>query len=104
VTANAAKATHPGAGGISHGGSERRNPEHGVLYRALQDHLETFLAAAAADSDDGAGVPKFVEKEVRAFLSCGVLSKGFARFACTGCDASGWWRKVGTRRLADSRR
>lgn len=83
----AAKAVHRGAPGVGHGGAqyERRNPERGVLYRALQDHLETFLAAAAAESDDGAGVPKFVEKEMRAFLSCGVLSKGFARFACSDC-------------------
>jgi hypothetical protein len=63
---------------------ERRNPEDGVLDKVLQPHLETFLKQAA-ESHDGAGLPRFVEKELRAFLKCGVLAHGFCRFVCADC-------------------
>jgi hypothetical protein len=37
---------------------ERRTPEQGVLFGVLREHLERFLAqAAAATSDETAGVP-----------------------------------------------
>ena len=38
-----------------------------LVYRVLQEHLETFLA------QDDRGVPRFVERELRAVLKCGVL-------------------------------
>ena len=60
------------------------NPEAGVLYRVLQQHLATFLNDAS-QTQDGAGLPKFVEKELQAFLKCGVLAHGFSRFRCTDC-------------------
>jgi hypothetical protein len=63
---------------------EPRNPEDGVLYKVLQQHLETFLKQAA-EAHDGAGLPRFVEKELRAFLRCGVLAHGFCRFVCADC-------------------
>jgi hypothetical protein len=31
-------------------------------------------------------VPRFVEKELRAFLKCGVLAHGFCRFRCSDCS------------------
>ena len=34
---------------------------------------------------DGGSLPHFVEREFRDFLSCGVLSRGFARVRCDGC-------------------
>ena len=64
---------------------ERRKPEDGVLYRVLQEHLATFLNDAAV-ANDGTGVPRFVEKELRAFLKCGVLAHGFCRFRCADCS------------------
>jgi len=30
-------------------------------------------------------VPAFVERELREFLTCGVMARGFARFRCDGC-------------------
>ncbi|MFN8642293.1 MAG: transposase zinc-binding domain-containing protein [Candidatus Binatia bacterium] len=30
-------------------------------------------------------MPRFVEKELRAFLGCGAMANGFARFRCGGC-------------------
>ncbi|MBX3028226.1 transposase [bacterium] len=62
----------------------RRHPERGVLQRVVLEHLETFLAEARARGG-GAGLPRFIEKELRAFLSCGVMASGFARFRCGGC-------------------
>jgi hypothetical protein len=34
---------------------------------------------------EGAGLPRFVEKELQAFLKCGVLAHGFSRFRCSDC-------------------
>jgi hypothetical protein len=53
-----------------------RRPEEGVLHQVLREHLESFLAEARAR--DGEGLPAFVERELREFLSCGVLARGFA--------------------------
>ena len=52
----------------------------------MHDHLETFLAEARARSD-GDGLPRFVERELREFLTCGQLARGFARFRCDDCRA-----------------
>jgi Transposase zinc-binding domain len=89
----ATRPVHDHVGRPRHGSAsyERSTPEQGVLYKVLQEHLETFLADAA-EAHDGAGVPKFVEKELRAFLSCGVLARGFAHCRCTDC---GFERIVG---------
>src|SRR5437867_8991338 len=61
-----------------------RNAEQGVLYRVIDEHLETFLDAAAQHAD-GHRLPKFVEQEFRDFLTCGVLEHGFARLRCMEC-------------------
>jgi len=63
---------------------EPRVAEATVLHHVVRTHLEPFLAAAAA-ATDGAGVPRFVEAEFRAFLGCGLLTRGFARVRCDDC-------------------
>jgi hypothetical protein len=50
----------------------------------VREHLETFLAEACARAGS-AGLPRLVEKELRAFLGCGAMASGFARFRCGGC-------------------
>jgi hypothetical protein len=45
-----------------------------VLYKTIHAHLETFLSHAA-QAHDGSGVPRFVEKELRAFLKSCRLAK-----------------------------
>ena len=75
---------HVGRPRVGNTGYARRNPEHSVLYKVVQEQLETFLAQAA-ETHDPAGVPKFVENELRAFLDCGVLARGFARWHCGSC-------------------
>jgi len=89
--------------GSAGGGLEyrRRNPESTVLYRVLQEHLETFLARIESDQGQPSW-PEFVKRELRAYLSCGVLCRGFCRIRCdhccndhTGCSALGLQRVLG---------
>ena len=63
---------------------EPRCPAQGALYQIVRDHFETFRAHAAS-LRDGEGLPRFVEQEFRAFLHCGCLAGGFARFRCDDC-------------------
>ncbi|MHC4514632.1 MAG: transposase, partial [Planctomycetota bacterium] len=55
-------------------------------------HLETFLHESDVRShsgDRGAGLPAFVQRELREYLSCGILCRGFARVHCTDCGKDG---------------
>jgi hypothetical protein len=61
-----------------------RDAEHTVLHQVIREHLEPFLRAAA-EAGEGVGLPRFVEREFREFLTCGVFEHGFARFRCDGC-------------------
>ena len=54
----------------------RRRPEESVLYAVVQAQLETFLARAQARERP---VPRFVERELRGFLRCGILADCFVR-------------------------
>ena len=58
--------------------------EDPVLHRVVRENLETFLREVA-DRSDGGGLPRFVEREFREFLTCGALSRGFARVRCESC-------------------
>ena len=55
-----------------------------MLHLVIRQHLEDFLRAAA-DRADGTGLPEFVAREFREFLTCGVLAHGFARVRCRSC-------------------
>ena len=63
---------------------ERRRPEETLLYQVVQGHVETFLELAR-DPATGAGLPKYVERELRAYLDCGIPAAGFARIRCPNC-------------------
>src|SRR5207247_727590 len=56
-------------------------PRSTVLHRVVRENLETFCSEAA-DRTDGGGLPRFVEREFREFLTCGALGRGFARVRC----------------------
>ena len=60
-----------------------RAAEHTVLYRVVREHLDDFLRAAA--SGESCGLPPFIEREFRGFLTCGILAHGFVRLRCEGC-------------------
>ncbi|MFM7298751.1 MAG: transposase zinc-binding domain-containing protein, partial [Planctomycetota bacterium] len=62
-----------------------RDPSKSALHAILRDHLETFLAER---EEAGAPLPRFVTKELRAALSCGVLRNGCAHYRCDGCGLS----------------
>jgi hypothetical protein len=88
---------------------QRRKPEDTVLYRVVQHNLETFLASAR---EQGRVVPRFVERELRAFLDCGLLCRGFLRVRCDdcgrerlvaySCKCRGFCPSCGARRMADT--
>ena len=65
-----------------------RRPETTVLYGVVQHHVETWLRNARLQDR---AVPRFVERELRAFLDCGIRDNGFLRLHC---DAYGLDRVV----------
>jgi hypothetical protein len=87
-----------------------RDAEHTVLHQVIAEHLEVFLRAVA-EAGDGAGLPQFVEREFREFLTCGVFEHGVARFRCEGCGREhlvpfsckgrGWCPSCGGRRMTE---
>ncbi|MBZ5498138.1 MAG: transposase [Acidobacteriia bacterium] len=86
-----------------------RNPEKTVLYNVVVRYLETFLAR---QRERDKVVPHFVEQELRAFLDCGVLARGFLRVHCDACGLDrlvpysckkrGFCPSCGGRRMADT--
>lgn len=90
-------------------GYRRREPESTVLYRILAEHLETFLERIQSGE---LRWPGFVTGELRSFLDCGVLARGFARVHCTqcgkdalvafSCKGRGFCPSCGGRRMADT--
>jgi len=60
-----------------------RRPTATVLYGVVRRHLETFLAHARESYE--APLPRYVEKEFRGYLSCGIFSRGFIRCLCDSC-------------------
>jgi hypothetical protein len=63
---------------------EPRSTAGTVLHEVVRAHLERFLDETAA-ATDGAGVPRFIEREFRDFLGCGDLRRGFCRVRCAEC-------------------
>lgn len=62
-----------------------RAPQSSVLHRVVAEHLLTFLAEGVERSASGEGYPYYVEKELRDLLTCGEMSRGFARLRCRRC-------------------
>jgi hypothetical protein len=60
-----------------------RRPQDTLLYKIVQENLETFFATAESD---GRYLPKRVKTELERFLECGVLAYGFMRVICDTCD------------------
>jgi len=72
------------AAAATRGEYRRREPERSVLHRIVSEHLDQFLARAG-ECADGRGLPHFVERELRAYLRCGLLEHGFVRVHCDDC-------------------
>lgn len=86
-----------------------RRPEESILYGVVQQELETFLARAR---ERECPVPRFVERELRSFLHCGILAHGFVRVHCDdcgldrvvafSCKGRGFCPSCGGRRMANT--
>jgi hypothetical protein len=59
-----------------------RQAEESILYKVVAANLETFLAR---QQQRDRVVPRFVERELRSFLECGILAHGFLRVHCDDC-------------------
>jgi hypothetical protein len=69
------------------GSYRRREPETTLLYRLVAEELDALEADLAAASPYGSGLPRHIAKELRAYLECGRLDRGFARVVCRSCHA-----------------
>ena len=88
-----------------------RQPASGTLHTVLLENLETFLARIDEDPATR-GLPRWVERELRGVLRCGVLSAGFCRVHCSSCGADllvpfsckgrGFCPSCGGRRMAEA--
>jgi hypothetical protein len=64
-------------------GYQRRTPERTVLHELVSRHAQTLLAELR--DADGRGLPRHVDRELAAYLRCGLLAHGFARVRCQAC-------------------
>ena len=56
----------------------------------LQEHLATF-DQQWTDPAEGRTLPAFVTEELRGFLDCGILARGFAHLYCDAVARGTWW-------------
>jgi hypothetical protein len=61
----------------------RREPEKTALHEIVRENLEPFLQYTRENYKNP--LPKYVEKELRRYLTCGMLSEGFTRIRCPYC-------------------
>lgn len=86
----------------------RRQPEKTVLYQAV---LASWLSLTTQCESSDWPLPSYVEKEVDAYLRCGILAYGFARIHCKdcghdrlvafSCKGRNWCPSCGGRFMAD---
>lgn len=69
---------------IASGVYKPRDPRTTALYEVVRDNLET-LYGAIEDGAIAVRIPKHARKELEAYLSCGLLCRGFARLKCEDC-------------------
>lgn len=62
---------------------ERHRPEETVTYRVLQEYWATFVDRTEATFEYG--LPRYIHRQVAAFLDCGILANGFVRVKCDHC-------------------
>jgi hypothetical protein len=86
-----------------------RHPEESALYQIVAQNMESFLTR---QQERGRLVARFVEGELRTFLDCGILARGFVRVHCDicrkdravaySCKHRGFCPSCGSRRMADT--
>ena len=88
---------------------QRRQPENTLLYQIVERYYPEFTAYLA---EQGAILPRYVQREFEAYLKCGRLEHGFLRVQCNHCHAEhlvafsckcrGFCPSCGARRMAES--
>jgi hypothetical protein len=63
----------------------RHEPEQTLLYKVVAAELDGLRESLSAASPYGTGLPRHVDKELEAYLRCGILAHGFARIVCDRC-------------------
>lgn len=85
-----------------------RCPEKTILYQVFQKYLETYLAQIRENDEY---ISSHIEKDFRQYLTCGILSHGFARVRCEcgkeylmaySCKGRGVCPSCNTRRMAET--
>ena len=66
-------------------GYRRRAPEHSLRSELVAAEADALREAVSVASPYGRGLPRNVDKELDAFLECGLLHRGFARVVCHRC-------------------
>ena len=62
---------------------QRRDPESADFHRFVRDNLEPLLQFARDNYRKP--LPRYVERELRRMVCCGVLARGFTRWRCPRC-------------------
>ena len=88
---------------------QRHQPENTLLYRIVERYYPEFRAYLA---EQGAILPRYVQREFEAYLKCGRLEHGFLRVQCNDCHTEhlvafsckcrGFCPSCGARRMAES--
>ena len=63
---------------------QRHQPENTLLYPIVERYYPEFTAYLA---EQGAVLPRYVEREFEAYLKCGRLEHGLLRVQCSHCHA-----------------
>jgi hypothetical protein len=81
---------------------QQRRPDKTVLYRVIQQHLESFLEHAHESS--GKRLPKYVENEFRCYLECGAVCEtcGDELLLPFSCKLRGVCPSCNTRRMSNT--
>lgn len=97
---------------LGSGNYRRREPEKTLLWGLVARELDPLLASLRAANPDGRGLPRHVERELRGYLDCGLLERGFARVRCGtcqdeflvafSCDGRGVCPSCNARRMCDT--
>ena len=64
---------------------QRHQPENHLLYRIVKRHYPEFTAYLA---EQGAVLPRYVQREFEPYLKCDRLEHGFLRVQCNHCHAA----------------
>jgi hypothetical protein len=56
-----------------------------VLHELVAGHAQTLLAELRDADPEGGWLPRYVVRELAAYLRCGILAHGFARVRCQTC-------------------